>query len=107
MIESTWSEQFRAAFHTSARHFKAEDVDDFRGLADRMSRVLSTTEREMDDLAGMEELPNDPEIRRRAYVALVALGYDPTDGFGLSHDDRGVDLTPDELRRFLDPGVAT
>ena len=107
MTVPSWGERFRAAYLASKRRFGHEAVS-YRAVSGRIQGVgVPVSDTAIMRLCYMDEMPRDPKLRQQAYLSLAAMGYDPTDGFGLTSDDRGVDLTPDELRRFLDPGVAT
>ena len=107
MTETSWGERFRAAYLASKRRFGLEAVNYYRAVSERIQGVgVPVSDTAVMRLCYMDEVPRDPDLRREAYLALVAMGFDPADGFGLTHDDLqlpGHDYV--SVRQALDPSV--
>lgn len=103
--EAHWGDEFRAAYLQAKRHFEPGVVS-YEAVAERVSQLVPTTGTSILRLGYSEEVPSRPNQRQIAYLALVAMGFDPTE-FGLDASDRALrGLTEIEVRKMLDPGHA-
>lgn len=101
--EKRWGDDFRAAVVQSRMHFGQKKVTYVR-LAERVSQLVPTTDTTILRLGYLDELGTNRSVRQIAYLALMALGFDPLD-FGLEPRDRALKgLTDAEIRKMLDPG---
>lgn len=101
--EPHWGDGFRAAYVQSKRHFEP-GVISYEALAERVSQLVPTTGTSILRLGYADEVPRRPNTRQIAYLALVAMGFDPTQ-FDLTAEDRALrGLTEIEIRKMLDPG---
>lgn len=103
--EVHWGDEFRAAYTQAKRHFDAGVVT-YEAVAERVSKLVPVTSTTILRLGYMDEAPTRPSQRQIAHLALVAMGFDPTE-FGLTTEDRALrGLTDIEIRKMLDPGHA-
>ena len=102
---TTWGDEFRAAYNQAKRHFKA-GVITYEAVAERVSQLVPVSHTSILRLGYLETPPEKDAPRQMAYLALVAMGYDPRD-FGLQSTDRALrGMTDIEIRKLLDPGMA-
>lgn len=98
-----WGDEFRAAYLQAKRYFEP-GVISYAAVAERVSQLIPTSDTTILRLAYNDEVPAKAATRQIAWLALVAMGFDPRE-FGLNDEDRGLKgLTDIELRRMLDPG---
>lgn len=98
-----WGDEFRAAYLQAKRHFE-QGVISYVAVAERVSQLIPTSDTTILRLSYNDDVPSNAGTRQVAYLALMAMGFDPTE-FGLKPEDRGLKgLTDIELRRMLDPG---
>lgn len=103
--EPRWGDEFRAAYLQAKRHFD-QGVISYVAVAERVSQLIPTSDTTILRLSYNDEVPTNAGTRQIAYLALMAMGFDPAE-FGLTMEDRGLrGLTDIELRRMLDPGHA-
>ena len=101
--EPHWGDAFRAAYVQAKRCFEP-GVISYEAVAERVSQLVPTTGTSVLRLGYSQEVPSRPNTRQIAYLALVAMGFDPTQ-FGLTVEDRALrGLTEIEIRKMLDPG---
>lgn len=98
-----WGDEFRAAYLQAKRYFEP-GVISYAAVAERVSQIIPTSDTTVLRLSYQDEVPTNPGTRQIAYLALMAMGFDPSE-FGLEPQDRGLrGMTDIELRRILDPG---
>lgn len=103
-MERNWGSEFRAAFIQARHHFGSE-VTSYDSVAERVSQLVPTTGTSIMRLGYSETVPRRPPQRQIAYLAFVAMGFDPLE-FGLKPEDRRLrGLTDIEIRKMLDPGL--
>lgn len=97
-----WGDEFRAAYLQAKRHFP-KGVVTYQSVADRVSQLVPTSVTSVLRLGNKDTLPCTAPERQRAYLSLVAMGFDP-EAFGLTAHDRALKgLTESEIRMMLDP----
>lgn len=98
-----WGDEVRAAYLQAKRHFDPGMVT-YAAVAARVSQLVPTTDTSILRLGYHDDVPNNAGTRQIAYLALMAMGFDPSE-FGLTPQDRGLKgYTDIELRKLLDPG---
>lgn len=101
--EVNWGEEFRQAYIQAKGYFESGVITN-AAVAERVSRLVPTTPTSILRLGYLTGPPTRPNHRQIAYLALVAMGYDPSE-FGLTSEDRALrGLTDIEIRKMLDPG---
>ena len=99
----SWGDQFSQAYRQAKRHFAPGAVT-YDAVADRVSMLVPTSQTTVMRLGYLDKPPSTPAQRQLAWLALVAMGYDPLE-FGLETQDRALrGLTDIEIRKMLDPG---
>lgn len=100
-----WGDDFRAAFLQAKRHFGAGVITN-KAVAARVSQLVPTTDTTILRLGYLPDPPRGAAQRQTAWLALVAMGFEPGE-FGLTSSDRALrGYTDIELRKMLDPGWA-
>lgn len=100
-----WGDEFRAAYQQAKRFFEP-GVISYAAVAERVSQLIPTSDTTILRLSYNDDVPTNASTRQIAYLALVAMGFDPAE-FGLESRDRGLKgLTDIQIRRMLDPGHA-
>ena len=103
--EPRWGDEFRNAYIQAKRHFEA-GVISYAAVAERVSQLIPTSDTTILRLSYNVAVPASAGTRQIAYLALMAMGFDPIQ-FGLTPQDRGLKgITDIQLRRMLDPGHA-
>jgi hypothetical protein len=98
-----WGDEFRNAYIQAKRHFKP-GVISYVAVAERVSQLIPTSDTTILRLSYNDTVPASASTRQIAYLALVAMGFDPTQ-FGLTLQDRALKgLTDIQIRKMLDPG---
>ena len=98
-----WGEEFRNAYVQAKRHFEP-GVISYLAVAERVSQLVPTSDTTILRLSYNPTVPASASTRQIAYLALVAMSFDPTQ-FGLTPQDRALKgLTEIQIRRMLDPG---
>lgn len=100
----SWGDEFRNAYRQAKMHWPDGAVT-YKAIAERISRVVPVSHTSILRLGYLNEVPESAAQRQMAYLALMAMGFDPTD-FGLEPSDRALrGMTDIELRKILDPAV--
>lgn len=98
-----WGDEFRNAYIQAKRHFEP-GVISYVAVAERVSQLIPTSDTTILRLSYNDTVPASASTRQIAYLALVAMGFDPTQ-FGLTLQDRALKgLTDIQIRKMLDPG---
>lgn len=100
----TWGERFLRAYKKARSHpeFPPGSIT-YDAIAERVSQLVPTTGTSILRLGSADVEPSRPNQRQIAYLALVAMGFDPRE-FGLSHSDRRLrGLTDRAIHQTLNP----
>lgn len=97
-----WGDEFRKARLQAKAHF-IDGVCTWAAVAERISQITPVADSTLIRLQDRKVPPEQPGQRQLAYLALVALSYDPTE-FDLTAEDRYLQCyTDDQIRKLLDP----
>lgn len=83
--EETWGDRVHRAYRTSRAHYGHT----YREIAERMNQITSITDSTLLRLETYKEVPSQERVRRVAFYALLAYGFNPED-FGLTLENVGV-----------------
>lgn len=96
----TWGDEFRSAY-SKAKRTLPRGVVTYQAIADRVSLLVPANQTTILRLGQRDTVPEDPSQRQMAYLALVAMGYDPRE-FELTHNDRRLrGMTEVGIRKVL------
>lgn len=101
LSDETWGERYNRAFRTGK---KVHDYT-WKELAAKVSVIIPTDDSVLIRIGQTDTVPTSPQKRRLAYLALMAMGFDPHE-FDLGPEDVSPVWHMPTVRRHLIPGSA-
>lgn len=104
LTDEKWGERFLRAYYASKERYGPQEVS-WRKLAARVSKVLPAANSTVMRLRYLEDAPVGAAQRQLAYLAVLALGFDPQD-FGLTEADASPGWHMPTVRKLVAPQKA-